>query len=145
MGFLSSFEADLDFDLVAGGQEFFRLLLPHLYIMIIGSKSDSKPFDLSFFLLGFLLLGFLGFLILVFPEIHYLHDRRTSIGNNLNEIQLFGFRHIKSLLGLNNSNLLSIFINEPHLRYADVFVYADSGPLVLWPRAEVSSSYGFWC
>ena len=144
MGFLTSFEADFNFDFVPLGEKFLRLLFSDIQIMLVDAESQSNALYFSFFLLGFLLLFFFGFLILIFSKVHYFHDRGADIGNNFHKVELLFPGHLEGLLGWHDANLSSAVIDKPDRGNADTFI--DSGPRTAMLRlaAKKTSSDKFY-
>jgi len=93
------------------------------------------------------LAGDIGFfLIFVFElaKIDDLANWRIGIRRYLDEVEIDAISPLDGLLGANNTNLLTIFIDEPNFRTVDFCVYPRSGAFrrgnVYWSSSDLSIS-----
>jgi len=142
-GFFSSSKHYFNFDFMAFPEKFFRLVFFKYKIVVIGSHADSDTFHIGFFLLGFILPFFFGFLILVFPKIHDLANRRISLGRYFNQVKNFFFGDAYGFRNGQNTQLFSIFVDDSGGISQNTFVDSCFWLLFYKKFSEIGSSNCF--
>ena len=103
-------------------QKFFRLIFFEIQVMSVSADADADPFYFNFFLFSFVEPFLLGLLVLVFPIIHYLADRRFGDRSDFHQVQFPRFGDLDRFQNVHDAELRSIFIDYPGFGNANKLV-----------------------
>ena len=122
---LTTSETNRHLDAISVRQEFDRSMDLGLEVADpdLGRQPHFLECDRPLPALGFLFL--LGQIVLVLTEVKELGDRRCRHRCNLDEVEAAILRHLESLGCRHDSQLIALFVDDPHLWDSDHLVHAQ--------------------
>ena len=129
MGLFAAAEHDRDLDLVPVLEETLDVTLLRVVVVVgdLRTQVDLAYVDLGLVLAGSLLLLLL--LVLVLRVIEQPADRRLRICRDLDQIEFRLAGHLPRLVGIDDSHLLAVGADQPHLGHADALVDTSRVPI----------------
>src|SRR5215218_10313706 len=115
VGHLTTAKEDSQLDLVAGVEELRGLATLRLEVMVVDLGPDTDLFQLDNVLVTAGLALFAALLVAKLPVVHEPADGWHGIGCHLDQIEPPLARHLERVKGWNDSDLLTVLIDQPDL------------------------------
>ena len=122
VGHLAAAEHDRDLDLVAPAQEALDVAALGLVVVLGDLRPELDLADVDLLLVLSRRLRLLLLLVLVLRVVEQPGHRRTGVGGHLDQVEVALRRQGERLLGGDDAHLVSLLVDEPHLRHTDPLV-----------------------